>query len=131
MTNYEKKAFNNLKKIGGDFIDFHARPGDQKTFPVGEGVFIRLAVISLHRMHTRFVVQVIDDRNLESFQWQVQVYMMGFARAVTFEQRGLVIHRADREDGSRDYETFATINDFFVQFLDNCTGAVVALERVA
>jgi hypothetical protein len=131
MTNNEKKAFNILKKIGGDFIDFHARPNDQKTFPIGTGVYLRFTVVSLHRMHTRFTVQVIDDRKLESFQWQVQVYMMGFARALTFEQHGLVVRCADRDDGSRDYETFASINDFFIQFLDGCAGDVVALERVA
>lgn len=126
-ANPEQSAFNCLKTLAGDFIEYHfSRVGDTKTVPIGHRVQMNLEIIDMDSISTRFLIRVMDDNKLESFAWKVQVYLMGFVRAYTFEQHGVIWQRADREeDQSRDYEAFAAINSFFQQFLDIAATEVI------
>lgn len=122
MKNPEQHAATCLSVLTSGFTEDHfARIGDSKTVSIGDGVHINLEVLDMERLHTLYLVRVMDDKKLESCAWKVQVYALGFARAITFEQHGVIQMRADREvDLSRDYETFARINGFFQDFLDSC-----------
>ena len=79
----------------------------------------------MDRLHNVFLVRALDDKDMESCAWKVEVYSLGFVRVITFEQNGVIRLRADREeDLSRDYDTYARINEFFQQFMEECISAL-------
>lgn len=144
MKNPEQHAYNCLKTLTSGFVDDKLiQVNDTKTVPVGDRIFMRLVVLDLDSVKNHFLVQIFDDKELDSFAWKVHVYHQGFARAVTFEQHGIIQLRADREgvdrvgETIRDYETFAKINGFFQDSMDSCLSdflkyhAPVSWERVA
>ena len=122
MKNLEQHAYKCLSVLTNGFIDdIHLREKDQKTFSVGAGFHLSVELLEMERIHNLFLVRAMDDNELESCAWKVQVMNLGFVRALTFEQHGIIVLRADREeDQSRDYDTYARINGFFQQFLDEC-----------
>jgi len=124
-ANQEQHAFKCLRTITGGFVDDRLIAiGDTKTVAIGDQVFMSLNVLDMDSVKNLFLIRIFDDKDLESYVWKVQVYHHGFARAITFEQHGVIVLRADREgvdrvgDNVRDYETFARINSFFQESLD-------------
>ena len=128
MKNPEKRAFKCLNVISRNFIeDLHLREGDQKSFTIGNGLYLNLEVLEMDRLHNLFLIRALDDNELESCAWKVEVFSLGFLRALTFEQHGMIQLRADREDDqARDYDTYARINGFFQQFMEECISALCA-----
>ena len=122
MKNPEKRAFKCLSVLTRSFIeDLHLREGDQKTFSIGNGFHLNLELLEMDRLHNLFLVRALDDNELESCAWKIEVYSLGFVRTVTFEQNGTIRLRANREeDKARDYDTYARINGFFQQFMEEC-----------
>lgn len=144
MKNPEQHAYNCLTALTSGFVDDKLiQAKDSKTVQVGDCMFMRLIVLDLDSVKNHFLVQIFDDKELDSFAWKVHVYHQGFARAVTFEQHGIIQLRADREgvdrvgETIRDYETFARINCFFQESMDSSLSdflkyfAPVARERAA
>lgn len=122
--NPEQRAFQSLHVLTSGFVDdVFARIGDEKTVSIGSNVSMHLKVLDMGRVDTQYYITVMDDQKLEAFSWKVKAYSSGFARALTFEQCGVIQLRADREeDASRDVEAFFKINEFFQEFLDSCFG---------
>lgn len=144
MNNPERHAYHCLMTLTAGFVeDRLIQVNDTKTVPIGDRIYMRLTVLDLDSVKNHLLVQVFDDKELDSYAWKVHVYHQGFARAVTFEQHGTIQLRADREgvdragETFRDYETFAKINGFFQEALDSSLsdflkGYIPAhLERVA
>lgn len=125
-ANQEQHAFKCLRTLTRGFVDDRLLAlGDSKTVAIGDQVFMSLRVLDMDSVKNLFFIRIFDDKDLESYAWKVHVYHHGFARAVTFEQHGIIVMRADREgidrvgEQIRDYETFARINSFFQEALDS------------
>lgn len=119
MKNVEQHAFKVLRVLTGNFLDGKSIEREKKVC-VGHGIDIVFSFVEKNKFTLKVNMSVLD-KGYESFSMKIIVYPfpLCFARAVTFEQFGIVKQDA-MQNARLDIDVFHRINETLLNFLDGC-----------
>ncbi len=126
MKNTEQRVYQIIRALTGHFLD--SQPTEkEKLVSIGHGFEIGFSFIERNRFTSKILMRALEY-GFESFSMKIIIYPhpLCFARAVTFEQFGII--KQDAMAASRiDIQVFYEINNTLVDFLDGCFANVAGV----
>lgn len=119
MKNQEQHVYQIIRVLTGHFLDGHSIEKENRV-SVGHGLEIVFSYIEKNRFTSKMLMRAMENE-FESFSMKIIIYPhpLCFARAVTFEQYGIIKQDA-MSDSRIDIQTFYEINNTLLQFLEGC-----------